>query len=110
MSASDEVLSPATFERWATEDAARLLEYLRAASGSPVLLGEAAEIAGDMAEPNVAGELLKLIKHPSVFVREGAVYGLSKQMLPEFRPTLEELAATETSPAVRAALIDALAT
>ncbi len=77
-------------------------------SWTPVLLGDAAEIAGGIVSDEMREALSNLLVHESLFVREGAVYGLRDQLAPELRERLKTMRENEPSEAVRAAIDDVL--
>jgi len=98
------------FEEMAREDPARLISMLADDRLMPTDLTFAAEIAGGIADSAlVRPALLRLLGHPSPFVREGAIYGISRHMTEEVVQRLRELASIDPSPGVRAAAEDVVA-
>ena len=68
----------------------------------------AAEYIGSARIPGVSETLLRLLSHPSPLVREGAVYGLGKNMNAEVAASVRKTLDTETSPGVRLAIVELL--
>lgn len=105
----EDVPCRATFERWAAKAPEKLMAFLLAHEPvSFVLLGDAAEVAGNVASDEMRRALESLLSHESLFVREGAVYGLREQLTPELRERLTTMLKSESSDAVRAAIEDVL--
>ena len=94
----------------ARQNPERLLGILRDSSTDSSDLFFAAESAGDLNEPEAVQLLLRLLlKHPSDFVREGAVYGLAMHVSNELvRDALQRAASSDKSDAVRFAAAGAL--
>lgn len=94
-------ISEALFERLAVEDPGLLLTYLESGDIPPHSLTYAAEIAGNKLPTDVVvGPLLRLLKHESAVVREGALRGLRLHYDP-FLAVFRDIAATDESPMVR---------
>lgn len=110
----EEELSEEKFIRYAEENPMRLLMLIgREVPLRPALLTFAAEAAGRIADTAlVVAVLSPLLGHANPVVREGAVYGLTPHLDTslEARHLLRERAAGETSPGVKAAIDEALAT
>lgn len=96
--------SKPTFERWASEEPARLLVALTSSELKPTLLTFAAEIAGArLPASEVVPVLLTLLSHTDSAVREGAIYGLARHPGRHIDTALLKLATEDPSPGVREA-------
>ena len=93
----------------ATTDPDRLVAALTAGDLPTWELSFAAEVAGAL--PAAHEALIELLHHESPTVREGAIYGLAKQLdtRPAIRARLKELAASDRSGAVREAAAEVVA-
>ena len=95
----------------AAEAPPKLLTLVAALSNEELPTWElsfAAEVAGTL--PAARAALLVLLDHESPTVREGAIYGLSKQLDadPAIRTRLAKIATDDRSGAVREAALEAL--
>lgn len=97
------------FDRWATDDPERLLDFVADHSRASHLLTFAAETLGRSEAPADKTEtaLVAALKHPHPSVREGALLGLNElscraRLQPETLAVVERIAADDTSPGVRA--------
>lgn len=103
---------PSHLAHWqalAATDPDRLVAALTAGDLPTWELSFAAEVAGAL--PAAREALIALLRHESPTVREGAIYGLSKQLdtVPAIRAQLKEIAASDRSGAVREAAAEVLA-
>lgn len=98
----------AMFEFLIESDPARLIRLIDSGTLEPADLTFAAEIAGRAPGETSVESLLRLLVHPSPVVREGAVYGLSRQRSRRVEDRLRELTVTDPSPGVREAAIHVL--
>jgi HEAT repeat protein len=102
---------PSHLAHWqalAVSDPDRLIAALSSDDLPTWELSFAAEVAGSL--PTARAALLALLDHASPTVREGAIYGLSKQIDadPAIRTRLTTIAAADRSGAVREAAREAL--
>lgn len=86
----------------------RLVAALTSGELPPWELSFAAEVAGDL--PQARDALLTLLDHEEPTVREGAIYGLAKQIDDDqtIRERLEKIAIFDASSVVREVAIEAL--
>jgi hypothetical protein len=98
-----EAPSEQLFERLASTDPARLLQFLAPDALPPHLLTYAAEIAGrELAVELVVPPLLHLLRHKAPVVREGAIHGLAHHADdPRVLKALAEAALRDPSSAVQ---------
>lgn len=87
-----------------------LARHLHCSSYSAGLRARAAEAAGDIADTQTAVSLLlPLLSDAAPIVREGAIYGLERHLIPEVRQRLKALVdASDTTDGVRSAALEAL--
>lgn len=103
----------AEFEQLANTDPVELIRLARTElAADPVAVAQVAEaLALSRSHKGaVVAFLLQLLSHLRPFVREAAIHGLSPffETVPEARPALERMAASDPSPGVRDAASDVL--
>jgi len=98
------------FHELRRDDVPRLVALIASGQLAASDLTFAAECLGDV-EPTVAVPLLHgLLSHPEAVVREGAIYGAAEHLgEPWLARRLEDMAAKDESPGVRAAASETLA-
>ena len=99
----------ALFEQLATDAPTELMDLVRFAGLRPAKLTYAAEALGSTGRAEAVSILIEILSsHPSALVREGAIFGVLKASTTSARPTLERLALSDPSAAVREAASSAL--